>query len=398
MPAPVGSGADCAVPAASASAEAMPAAASSDATPKLKQFALVAVAVRGPCTPTVGEHSGMTKLPEIDALRGIAALVVAFLFHQHYLLGQPGFEPLRDVLPFAFLHVYGWVAVDLFFVISGFIFAHVYLSAGKIKCGAGAFARARFARLYPLHAATLAVAALVFAAGNPASVDYAHNDIPHFVLNLLMLQESGLNAGKSFNIPAWSISVETLCYAVFYFAASRFGPRLTAVAATIALAGLAMTLGDGETGDHIGRGLCGFFAGVVAYRLRHAPRDLLAGLGLAGAALIAVGSDLNPGAVLGATLFPVLVIAAPRIAVLRHAALQWLGDRSYSIYLIHAPLYMALNVYGFGMRAVPAEWTWPALIGAWLILLALADLSFRRFETPARRWLNAARMPQPAPA
>lgn len=327
------------------------------------------------------------KLLEIDSLRGIAALVVAFFFHQHYLLGTYRSEPMADWPGLSTLYIHGWVMVDLFFAISGFIFAHVYLGTSGMTAKPGEFVRARIARLYPLHLLTLVVAALVFRIGNPASVDYATNDAWHFGLNLVMLQESGLNAGSSFNLPTWSISVEVMCYAVFYLVAVRLPRHLTAISAVIAGVALIATLSSHPGIDHIARGFCGFFAGVVAYRHRSANPDSIALVGLIGLGLILLPAELNLGAILGLTIFPVLVIAAPRIAWLRHRALAWLGDRSYSIYLIHAPLYMAVNVIAFSGQPVTTAWTWPTLLGAWLAVLLLSDASFRWFETPVRRWI-----------
>jgi peptidoglycan/LPS O-acetylase OafA/YrhL len=343
------------------------------------------------------------KLHEIDALRGIAAVVVAFLFHQHYLHGQLGYGVFGSSAVFAWIYREGWIMVDLFFVISGFIFAHVYLSDGRMTCDAGRFARARFARLYPLHLAMLLAAALVFAAGTPASVDYASNDTWHFVLNLLMLQESGLNHGMSFNLPSWSISVEVICYVIFYVVASRFHARLGLVAVVIAVAGLLVTLGPDPSLDHIGRGACGFFAGVLAHRLRESgPRVLAAvcllGVLLLGSRLLPLHPKISAGAIVGLTLFPVLVILAPRIAVLRAPVLLWLGQRSYSIYMLHAPLFMGINVALFAGQPVAPEWVWATLIGAWVALLLLADASYRYLENPARRWINTVRVPRAAAA
>lgn len=334
------------------------------------------------------------NIREIDALRGIAALVVSFVFHQHYLLGYFHSGPLAAYPVFHQIHEYGWMMVDLFFVISGFIFAHVYLTDNRMNCPPGKFVQARFARLYPLHFVMLIVATSVFVLGSPASVDYARNDPFHFLLNLFMLQESGLNSGMSFNLPAWSISVEVICYVAFYLVATRFHARLEVVAAIIAITSLILTLGPDRTIDHIARGTCGFFAGVLAHRFRGVGPGYLFAACLAGICMLSLSPGFSKGAVLSLTVFPTLVIVAPRFTVLRHAALEWLGDRSYSIYLIHAPLYMAINIIVFAGQKVPAPHIWPTLASAWLLLLLLADLSYRKLECPARRWINSLSFPR----
>lgn len=329
------------------------------------------------------------RLSEIDSLRGIAALVVAFVFHQHYLTGQFQSGPLDGLPVFSWLHDNGWVAVDLFFVISGFIFAYVYLAEGEMKVTGKRFFWARFARLYPLHLATLLVCAAILAFGTPFSAHYVDNSAWHFILNLFMLQESGLQTSKSFNVPAWSISVEVMCYAVFYLIASRFPRHLVALSGFLAIGGLVVTIGDDPTIDHIGRGFCGFFAGVLLYRFRDAPRERL----LAGFLAAAIVAKVLPGTSLGATfgfaLFPAFVWLMSGFAPLRHHWLVWLGDRSYAIYMLHVPVYMAINVLVFQSQKVPENLVWPTILSAWLAILVLSDLSYRFLENPARKWLNS---------
>ena len=333
-----------------------------------------------------------TKIKEIDALRGIAAVLVSFIFHQHYLTGQSRSGPLDGLPIFSWLHQNGWVMVDLFFVISGFIFALVYLEGGKIEAGGKAFARARFARLYPLHLATLCLAAVLLAIGTPASVGYARSDLWHFILNIFMLQESGLQTGLSFNTPSWSISVEVYCYCVFYFLASRARRYLYPISAIICVASVLATFADSGTIDHIARGFGGFFAGVIAQRYSNASRKNLLIWGLVGCCLLSVARfGFSFGVLLGVGIFPAIVLAAPRIAFLGKRAFVWLGERSYSIYLLHAPIYMGINILVFGGERIPDEVVWLAIIGAWTAILIVSDVSFRTFESPLRKWLTRPR-------
>ena len=328
------------------------------------------------------------KIAEIDALRGIAAVAVSFIFHQHYLTGWFQSGPLDGLPLFSLLHDYGWTMVDLFFVISGFIFARVYLTGEKIETGGAEFARARFARLYPLHLLTLLLAAAIFAVGTPHSVSYATNDAWNFVLNLLMLQESGLQSGKSFNIPSWSISVEVFCYVAFFLLATRFRNSIHRLSWLICIASVLATISDSGTVDHIARGFAGFFAGVLAEKHDGISRRSLLLIAIAGfISLQLTGLGLSLGALMGVGIYPALVIAAPRIRVLSKSVFTWLGDRSYSIYLLHAPVYMGINVLILGGVKIPEESVWPVLVAAWIAILLLSDLSYRAFESPMRRWL-----------
>jgi peptidoglycan/LPS O-acetylase OafA/YrhL len=333
------------------------------------------------------------RLLEIDALRGIAALIVAFVFHIHHLLGRIRTGPLDGLPFFSWLHEYGFVLVDLFFVVSGYIFAHVYLTVRGISSTASDFAIARFARLYPLHAVTLLASAAILAIGPAASTDNCCNDRFHFVLNVFMLQESGLNTGLSFNTPAWSISVEVLCYIAFFLVATWMPGKFLQAAALLVAFGLFGTLGSDPQFDHIARGLCGFFAGTIAYRLREAPVSVWLFLLPCGFLLLPFASGLSIGAVLSVTSWPALVSLAKFIPLIRTRALQWLGDRSYSVYLVHSPVYMALNVIVFAGQPVPLEMSVAVMLAGWAIVLLVSDLSFRYLESPSRRWLRTAFRP-----
>ena len=104
----------------------------------------------------------------------------------------------------------GGYAVIFFFLLSGYVLSHAYLAPQRRS----AFARnlfARFARMAPLHYATMILVGAIqvwFVAREGMPFVYQFNDGWNFVLNVLFLQQSGLQTGYSFNGPSWSISVE----------------------------------------------------------------------------------------------------------------------------------------------------------------------------------------------
>jgi len=349
-----------------------------------------------------GRADAPSHIHAIDAVRGIAALLVACVWHVYFLTGGRRTGPLDGWQPFTWLHDYGWTLVDLFFVVSGYIFSHVYLEQGRLKGSVGTFARARFARLYPLHLATLLLMAALVPWGTPPSLDYAANDAWHFALNLLMLQDVGLDANLSYNIPAWSLSIELICYAVFVALAVagrkvlRFAPYLLVVAGALA------TLPEDRSFDHLARGLTGFFVGHLLWRWRgllgRIPALILAGAIAAALWYRPATPFMNFGAYHSLVLWPAVVLLALRTPWLSSAPMRWLGERSYSIYLLHVPTYWALSVLVFGGQRVPANIAPFVMVAAWVIVLAAADLSYRHFECPARRWVKQWRAPAPAPS
>jgi peptidoglycan/LPS O-acetylase OafA/YrhL len=205
----------------------------------------------------------------LDVLRGMAALVVVVWHWQHFFNHEqfhPEQQPFYAVLKPLYLG--GWQAVDLFFCLSGFVFFWLY--SAKIharQTTAWAFAVRRFSRLYPLYFATLlavAVAQWVVRARFGHYLVYTANDPYDFGLQLLMASNWGLERGASFNGPAWSVSVEVLLYAVFYWA-SRRGLIQPWHLALFVLLGYGGTLLPGPGPSEIGGGVFSFFMGGLAY-------------------------------------------------------------------------------------------------------------------------------------
>lgn len=330
------------------------------------------------------------RLTLLDALRGIAACVVAFTYHPRTLFAPELFTSHGPVL--AWLSHWGWAFVDLFFLLSGYIFAHVYLPGNKLaQRGAMAqFTVARIARLYPLHLLTLLVVAS-YAWGEKGNTAGA------FAMHLVMLQNFVRPVPDTFNGPAWSLSVEACCYLLFAFAAMRGGARrLWGVTLAAIAVGLGALVFNGQSegpwvADNLPRGLLGFFLGQVLWHGRAAlgrvPWPLLAAL-LAAGLVLPTGnfSSLLPMVLLA---FPAALVLALRTSWLDWRVLQWLGDRSYAIYLVHLPVY-ALIKRQTGMIPGDGPQQWALYLGIVAAIVLLADLTYRRFEMPMRRWIRAA--------
>ena len=158
-------------------------------------------------------------IPSLTPLRGIAALWVV-LYHYNIWASNLGLDDYLQIVD------QGYLAVDLFFMISGFVMAHVYRRAfvQEIRANYLQFLGARVARLYPLHVFILLL--FLAAALSARTADYMTSgqfdpipiDGPRSIVallaNLFMLQ--GLKASAlSWNYPTWSISVEFLAYLLF---------------------------------------------------------------------------------------------------------------------------------------------------------------------------------------
>jgi len=331
----------------------------------------------------------IARLGRLDGLRGVAALGVALTFHAQFMFNDPSTinswaGPISEWLAWK-----GWLLVDLFFLISGYIFAHVYLPGDPLKHrgGVGRFALARIARLYPLHLVMLAFAAVAFYKNDG-------NTLTAFIGQLFMLQVFIEPIGNTFVGPSWSISVEFVCYVLFVLTARFMGRWMDLAFVLLALAAFGFLLSDMTgTWDMAGRvlrGVQGFFLGVILWRQRERlariPWPLLALAIPAGFALAVPIRD----SILTFTMLtlPAVLLLALRLPLFERPVLTWLGDRSYAIYLIHMPMIDMIRVL-CGPKASFGPLATLGIVVVFLaILLALSDLAYRRIECPARQALR----------
>lgn len=353
-----------------------------------------------------------TSLPGLTGLRGLAALWVV-LYHYCSL-----YLPALDAGWLGGLLSRGYLAVDLFFLLSGFVLAHVYTDAAERKGFAffRAFMRARVARIYPLHLLVLALfVAMALAVRGIHYVQdgdyyplplYGARSLEAIVANVFMLQ--GLQASAlSWNYPAWSISVEFAAYLLFPFVVGllwRVSGRSLLVAAIAALAavwGLAYVTGgdmnqwDGPTA--LWRCLPQFFLGCICYRVyRQGLIDARAWAGFVFAAtLLMLYFDYRDVAVV--TLFPLIILCAVSARgvsgrILNARPIMWLGEISFSLYLVHGLVQHAMT---HALNALDLDQTefsvGASLLAVSLMLLTVFGLSIAScqfFERPMRRWLN----------
>lgn len=349
----------------------------------------------------------------LDSLRGLLALLVV-LFH------LPVDSHVRD-LP---LVMHGYLVVDYFFVLSGFVIAHSYGTRINDARQGRDFLIKRVGRVWPLHAVMLGLfvllevvrAATQFDAVTPWTGDREPWGI---VTNLLMIQALGTHDSQTWNGPAWAVSAEMLCYVVFAGLMLCARRRMGVIAMVIAVVGavVVVTLAPRwmNTTWQFGwaRALYGFFLGVIVYRLwvaRPAPGAGWMEASLILLALVFVWVAVGPWTVLASLVFAAVVwaLAGDRGPVAR--ALSWkplvkLGDVSYGVYLIHMLLIVLMMIAARKLDLMDGPRidlgpTWAndlLTLGFLGVLIGLAVLSYRFIETPARdavgAWLKARSAP-----
>src|SRR6202167_4956484 len=306
-------------------------------------------------SPTNRPQSAVSQLPSLTALRGLAALWVV-LFHY-----PPLYFPRLDMPGHSSLIGKGYLAVDLFFMLSGFVMTHVYYRAfcASVKENYRSFLVARVARLYPLHvvvlllfvATALLVQLLAYAStGTAEGIPLTGTrSLAAAIANLFMLQ--GLSAKHlSWNYPSWSISVEFMAYLAFPLILPlvwRASGRANLVLLLLICAALSLFayLSGGDFNQWGGplvllRCLPEFLLGMLIYSAyrAHLWTNWFAADAVGLVAVLCL--HLRAPDLLIVVLFPVLVLAAVgntgNVArVINIAPLVWLGEISYSLYLIH---------------------------------------------------------------
>ena len=256
---------------------------------------------------------------------------------------------------------------------------------------------------------------------------YPNNDPYHFVLQAAMASSWGFERGFSFNGPGWSVSVEVLCYALFFLVClldlRRWWQLLLLVAAGVFLKNHGLA--------NAGRGIFLFFLGGILFRIHSSlarrnpslmalglltaltvtfwvlipPRwetlllrlhsslpELMERIGLQGwngtTLLLQCGSTF----IYDLVLFPLILLCVTFWeAHLGPQArkLEWLGHLSYSSYLLHFPLQMAFLAAAAWLSLDSSFFSsTPALLIFLFLLIVLCVGSYQLFERPCQSWIR----------
>jgi peptidoglycan/LPS O-acetylase OafA/YrhL len=343
----------------------------------------------------------------IDGLRGIAALLVVC---RHIVPLHAG----RLNFPSSYL------AVELFFLFSGFVIAHAYDKRFDAGMGFWDFFKARLIRLYPLYFLGFAIAVLTVPLTRHMGFRTWPLDPRLIVPNLLMLPTYLVFAGGAmfpFNGPSWTLFFELLAnflYCLIYrgLTAGRLALFVVVMGALLAFSSFYFgALDIGYMGSSFVGGLArvgfSFFAGVGVYRFqlwRPCPIRISPWLLLAGATALLVqsvprGIDRELyDAICAVVVFPLFAYLATAVEPGRIGQNLFTlgGGASYALYLIHAPLGGALIV----LLAHHGRLKGSILLGLTFIAVVsvLAVLAERFYDRPVRRWITGLTSKRPREA
>jgi len=376
-------------------------------------------------TPQLTHKSGY--IPSIDGLRAIA--VVAVILYHLNITWIPG----------------GFLGVDLFFCISGYVITRQLLDSVAAKGGLDLreFYIARARRLIPALFFMLIGTSIIIALWAPDSVHRFVGDLPYVLTGtenwhlVAIHQDYFSSIGRAPLLQhTWSLAVEAQFYLIWplvillvlkYFGKARVAVASLIIAASSGIALFIFSLsldshGSAVIADRIGHIYFGtdthslglFLGATLAVswvpanlhtEISRRAQDFIDGIGVIGLlGLLATFLFINESnsaqyqlafplaAIFGCATIISLVHPASRFApLIGSKPLLWIGQRSYAIYLWHWVIFQVTRP-----TADLAGKTWAIDIARVLLVIALADISLRFIEVPIRRgalanWIRGRR-------
>lgn len=303
----------------------------------------------------------------------------------------------------------GYLAVQTFFILSGFVLARTYAQAKWDRRSLGRFFTARFARIYPVYFVSLIVMSpfIIEMLRQPVWTGTQRASV--LTNYLLVLQGWTGSLGVGWNTPAWSLSCEFFFYLwfpVLFVVLRNARWRMASLAMVVAIM---LPVGM----DHFGLpwswrpvyGLPDFMAGVAGARiftLLNRPTWKRRGFWLYVPAVIVGGwLIVHPAAVQGRFADLNSYLRPLNVAMLvgfglgggwiaRWLSARWadfLGKASYSMYVLHVPI-----LWWMGRYLVHGKLHPPRLVGAALYLTVVtvaSGLVYQWLEAPASVWIRA---------
>ncbi|WP_346701832.1 acyltransferase [uncultured Alistipes sp.] len=357
----------------------------------------------------------------LDGLRGVAALVVIW----YHVFEGFATSPVDQ----RFNH--GYLAVDFFFILSGFVVGYAYDDRWKRRAlTLTDFIKRRLIRLHPMVVLGAVLGAVTFCLQGSVQWDGTPVSFSSVLLALLLglflipalpgsaPEVRGNGEMYPLNGPTWSLFFEyigNLCYALFL---RRLPTRWLAGFVTLTGAGLAaFAVGNGSGYGHLGVGwsladhnlvggslrlLFAFPMGLLLSRVFRpvAVRGAFWICSLAIVGLLSVpyvGDGTVPwmnglyDTVCVLVLFPLLVwLGASGRATDRKTSgiCKFLGDISYPVYVIHYPFMYLFYAWLWRGDAIPFAEAWPVAAGLFVGSILLAWMVLKVYDEPVRRWLT----------
>lgn len=356
-----------------------------------------------------GAYQNAIKIEELESIRGLAALLIVF----HHI---PKWNPILDTK----IINNGYLMVELFFVLSGFVIFSAYANKIGDKRDLLRFQFLRFGRLYPVHLLFLFIFIFIelakyfsqlklgFISNTPA---FRENNLTAIVEQIFLIQSIGPTGNDvTFNGPAWSISVEFYTYFIFGLIVLLLGRAKNILFTLLATTSLLMLMTHLTFGfDDFLRCIAGFFVGCLTANVtKHIKKTLSNCIPLAALSAIICFLQFKTSKdfdlliyFLTAALIASLVLSQQSLLkkILLLKPLTWLGAISYSVYMSHSAILVALHqvmrfilkrplIMGADGKSIP-QLSQSETIIVWtlitMIILIVSALVYNFIELPMRK-------------
>lgn len=370
----------------------------------------------------------------LDALRGVAALIVLY----YHCFECFGYEIAEGTGIYTQVCDHGYLAVDFFFLLSGFVIAYAY--DDRKTMGFGAFSKRRLIRLHPMvvAGAVIGFACYLLDGGTDwfGNVATPGNVALAFFMTLVMFPcfpgwgTDVRGNGEIFplNGPQWSLFFEYIGNIIYALLLRKLPTR--ALALVTLVCGIVLgwhVLGTAYLGEGwsfidngfwwgllrmlfpyaLGMLLCRIF--VSRPRKSMAPKYVVPTFAACSSVLLvllAMPFIGNPHLtwqngyyilLLSYVMFPIIVWTAACAGCTdksKHSAftinsLTFLGEISYPLYIVHYPLmYMFYRYHGFPNVTCTMADVWPMAVATFFGSIVLATLFLYAYDRPVRRWLS----------
>tara|TARA_Y100000310_G_scaffold278446_1_gene296885 strand:- start:1638 stop:2699 length:1062 start_codon:yes stop_codon:yes gene_type:complete len=342
----------------------------------------------------------------LTSIRGIAAFFVVLYHIKHWLVAYN--------VP-QFISIFfekGYLAVDFFFLLSGFIISFNYMkhfSSNDTWQAKKVFIIKRIARIYPLH-----VFVLLSYLSIPLALYLTNRVVPEgaftaesFFIKLMLLDLWFISSDfwSMWNTPSWTISGEFCAYLAFAFTAGFIAKfrryAVIALLVSLSITAIAYTvIGARSLGDNIGdlgllRCVFGFFNGMCLYIIYYRLKDkeiafgkwlfCISFLSFYGLILTTTANHFYAPGLFFCMLLGLLLSKGPIHRLLELKPFIWLGDISYSVYLSHTFL---LNWFVMLLMEDSHNASIFNIFAYIAIVLMFSTMCYRLVEVPGRRLIS----------
>lgn len=360
----------------------------------------------------------------LDGLRGVAAMLVVW-YHVFEGFQFAGNKPVIDFIN------HGYLAVDFFFMLSGFVIDYAYDDRWGKSLTMGGFFRRRLIRLHPMVMLGALIGAISFLLTGMKRWDGTHSTLLLTLITLVCswlmipalsgMQRDVRGNGEMFplNGPCWSLFFEYIGNILYALIIHRLSTRILAWLTALlccALAWFAVTnqsgygsIGVGWTVDTTNllggtlRMLCPFTIGMLMSRVFKPIKKVRGAFWICTIILLVIfhvpfidgGTPMSLNGIFEAAciicIFPIIVWIGASGTTTDNTSrriCRFLGDISFPLYIVHYPLMYAFYMWLIKTELYTFSDTWPIAISTMACSVCIAWLSLRFYDEPIRKWLN----------